>query len=659
MHNNGRKRVIIENVVPLIENGKYPVKRTAGEQFQVEADIFADGHDTVKAELVVGTDKDTTVIPLTHWENDRWRAETVFRTPGTYNYRIRAWIDHFLTWHHRFRKKVETGMELGLELINGSTLADEAAKRAEETGDPKQAARLKAIAEKLRDTGKTEKQRARTALGNDFLILSAKYPDRTFASESPEYPVFVQRERAGFSAWYELFPRSTSDEPGRHGTFLDVIKRLPYVAGMGFNILYLPPIHPIGTTKRKGKNNSLTPEKGDPGSPWAIGSPEGGHTAIHPELGTMKDFKQLVAAAADHGMEIALDIAFQCSPDHPWVKDHPEWFIHRPDGSIQYAENPPKKYEDIYPINFESDDWKNLWRELKSVFDFWIDKGVKIFRVDNPHTKAFPFWEWCINEINGADPDIIFLAEAFTRPKVMYRLAKLGYSQSYTYFAWRDDPWELREYVEELLSPPVKDFFRPNFWPNTPDILTETLQKGGESAFKMRLILAATLAGNYGIYGPAFELQMNTPREEGSEEYLNSEKYEIKDWNLDDTDSLSQYISKINRIRTEYPVKNISSTRFHPSDNSSFICYSRHDGPPDDPSEADRIILFAVNMDWRYTQTGWLDFTPPAKFRKKDGSFLVRDILNGEEYTWKEQWNYIKLDPAEKPAHIFVIEAAE
>jgi starch synthase (maltosyl-transferring) len=550
-------------------------------------------------------------------------------------------------------------MELGLELINGSTLADEAAKRAEETGDPKQAARLKAIAEKLRDTGKTEKQRARTALGNDFLILSAKYPDRTFASESPEYPVFVQRERAGFSAWYELFPRSTSDEPGRHGTFLDVIKRLPYVAGMGFNILYLPPIHPIGTTKRKGKNNSLTPEKGDPGSPWAIGSPEGGHTAIHPELGTMKDFKQLVAAAADHGMEIALDIAFQCSPDHPWVKDHPEWFIHRPDGSIQYAENPPKKYEDIYPINFESDDWKNLWRELKSVFDFWIDKGVKIFRVDNPHTKAFPFWEWCINEINGADPDIIFLAEAFTRPKVMYRLAKLGYSQSYTYFAWRDDPWELREYVEELLSPPVKDFFRPNFWPNTPDILTETLQKGGESAFKMRLILAATLAGNYGIYGPAFELQMNTPREEGSEEYLNSEKYEIKDWNLDDTDSLSQYISKINRIRTEYPVKNISSTRFHPSDNSSFICYSRHDGPPDDPSEADRIILFAVNMDWRYTQTGWLDFTPPAKFRKKDGSFLVRDILNGEEYTWKEQWNYIKLDPAEKPAHIFVIEAAE
>ncbi|MFP4383223.1 MAG: alpha-1,4-glucan--maltose-1-phosphate maltosyltransferase [Spirochaetia bacterium] len=659
MQNDGRRRVIIENVVPRIENGKYPVKRTITEPLQIEADIYADGHDTVKAELVVGNDENTSVVPLTHWENDRWRGETVFTKSGTYFFRIRAWVDHFLTWHSLFRKKVETGMELGLELVNGSILAEEASERARDAGDRKQADRLKAIAGKLRDTGKTEKQRVRTALGNDFLLLGSKYPDRTFAAESHMFPVLVQRELAGFSAWYELFPRSASEEPGKHGTFLDVIKLLPYVAGMGFDVLYLPPIHPIGTTKRKGKNNSLTPEKDDPGSPWAIGSAEGGHKAIHPELGTMKEFNQLAASAADHGLEIALDIAFQCSPDHPWVKKHPEWFIRRPDGSIQYAENPPKKYEDIYPINFESDDWQNLWQELKSVFDFWIDKGVKIFRVDNPHTKAFPFWEWCINEINRTNPDIIFLAEAFTRPKVMYRLAKLGYTQSYTYFAWRNEPWELQEYVEELLSYPVKDFFRPNFWPNTPDILTETLQQGGESAFKMRLILAATLTANYGIYGPAFELQMNTPREEGSEEYLDSEKYEIKDWDLQDKDSLSGYITAVNRIRKEYPVKYSQNTRFHQSDNTSFICYSKHDGPQGDPSEADRIILFAVNMDWRYTQTGWLDFLPPAKFRAQDGSFLVRDVLNGEEYTWKEQWNFIKLDPAEKPAHIFVIEAAK
>jgi starch synthase (maltosyl-transferring) len=660
MQNEGRKRVVIENIAPVAEKSDYPVKRLVNGNLQAEADIFADGHDIIRAELQVeGPDGKNYTVPMTHSMNDRWSAEGVLPSAGYYSFCITGWVDHFLTWRHRFIKKIETKMELGVELLNGSILAEEAEARADSSDSKKEALKLEEIAKKLSAKTTSEKRRIKTALSDEFLELGMRYPDKQFATVSEKLQVFVQRERAGFSAWYEVFPRSTSEEPGKHGAFLDVIKRLPYISGMGFDVLYLPPIHPIGNTKRKGKNNSLNPSKYDPGSPWAIGSEEGGHKTIHKSLGSMKDFKFLIKSTKEYGMEIALDIAFQCSPDHPYVKEHPEWFVHRPDGTIQYAENPPKKYEDIYPINFETLDWRNLWYELKSVFDFWIKAGVKIFRVDNPHTKAFPFWEWCITEIQKKHPDVIFLAEAFTRPKVMYRLAKLGFSQSYTYFAWRNEPWELRSYVEELLSYPVREFFRPNFWPNTPDILTEVLQKGGEPAFKMRLILAATLVTNYGIYGPPFELQINTPREEGSEEYLNSEKYEIKYWNLDDPDNLADYITRVNRIRKNYPIANYLSLKFHQNDNPSFLSYSKHDGPADNAEKSSSILLFIVNMDWRYTQSGWVEFSPPKKFRAEDGTFRVRDILNNEEYTWKKSWNYVKLDPAEKPAHIFLIEAAE
>jgi starch synthase (maltosyl-transferring) len=460
--------------------------------------------------------------------------------------------------------------------------------------------------------------------------------------------VIVDRERARFSAWYELFPRSWSTTPGKHGTLRDVTSRMGYVAEMGFDVLYLPPISPIGKSFRKGKNNSVQAAPGEEGSPWAIGSAEGGHTAIHPALGTLADFKALVDRATQLKMEVALDIAFQCSPDHPWVTDHPEFFKKRPDGSIQYAENPPKKYQDIYPLDFESSNWQGLWDALKGVFSFWMNQGVRIFRVDNPHTKAFPFWQWVIPELKAQDPNVLFLAEAFTRPRVMERLAKLGFSQSYTYFTWRDTKEELTRYLLELTTTPVREYFRPNFWPNTPDILPVHLQTGGLPAFRSRLVLAATMAANYGIYGAAFELGENTPAKPGGEEYLNSEKYEIKSWDLTNPASLKPFITRLNRIRRQNPaLKSNQRLHFHPTDNPSLICYSKR------TADGSNTILVVVNLDPFLVQSGWVDLDLDMLELAPGDTFEVYDLLADHSYAWRGSRNYVALRPAEMPAHLF------
>jgi starch synthase (maltosyl-transferring) len=479
----------------------------------------------------------------------------------------------------------------------------------------------------------------------------SKYPDRRFASEYlRELALVVDPVRARFSAWYEFFPRSASSEPGRHGTFADCEARLPYVAGMGFDVLYFPPIHPIGATFRKGKNNSVVAQPGDTGSPWAIGAADGGHKSIHNQLGTLEDFRRLVKRAEEFGIQIALDIAFQAAPDHPYVRSHENWFRKRPDGTIQYAENPPKKYQDIYPFDFESEDWAGLWQELKSVFLFWIEQGVRIFRVDNPHTKAFPFWEWCITEIKAEYPEVLFLSEAFTRPKIMYRLAKLGFSQSYTYFPWRTAKGEIVSYFNEITKSPVADFFRPNQWPNTPDILTEFLQLGTRSAFMIRLLLAATLGANYGIYGPAFELMESRPVRQGSEEYLDSEKYQIREWDLDRPDSLRDLITLVNRIRRENEaLQNDRSLEFHDVDNDQLLCFSKHS------PNGSNLILVVVNLDPHYRQSGFVNL-PLDRFEiPEDRPFQAHDLLTGARYMWTGRRNYVELDPHSIPGHIFLL----
>jgi starch synthase (maltosyl-transferring) len=445
-----------------------------------------------------------------------------------------------------------------------------------------------------------------------------------------------------------MFPRSCISQAGTHATFKDCEARLPYITAMGFNVLYFPPIHPIGRTHRKGRNNAACAGPDDPGSPWGIGSEEGGHKAVHPELGTLEDFRRLVVKAREVGIEIALDVAFQCSPDHPYVKEHPEWFRLRPDGTVQYAENPPKKYEDIYPFDFETPRWQELWEELKSVVLFWSEQGIRIFRVDNPHTKPFSFWEWLIAEVKKVYPDVIFLSEAFTRPKIMYSLAKLGFSQSYTYFAWRNTKWEVTQYFTELTQTEVLEYFRPHLWPNTPDILTEYLQSGGRPAFMARLVLAATLGASYGIYGPAFELCENRPRSPGSEEYLDSEKYEIKNWDIERPDGLKAFIALVNRIRRENPaLQRDWSLRFHHVDNDQLICYSKQ------TEDLTNIILVVVNLNPYYTHSGWVDLDLDSLKLEQERPYQVHDLLTGARYLWHGPRNYVELNPSVVPAHIF------
>ena len=633
---------MIEGLTPEIDAGRFPAKRSLGDRVTVEADAFADGHDALACVMRWRHESsrawnDVPMVPL---GNDRWRGEFMVGELGRYLYTVQGWVDAFETWSRQFAKRVEAGQDITQELEVAARMIEAAAARA----DGSDSNRLQAYAAAMRK-GRAS---ASAALGGELAQLMDHYADKSLAvTYSKELAVVVDPERARFSAWYELFPRSAGD-PGKHGTFKDVERRLPEIAEMGFDVLYLPPIHPIGHTNRKGANNSTTAGSDEPGSPWAIGSEEGGHKSINPRLGTLEDFRHLVASAREHGLEVALDIAFQCSPDHPYTREHPEWFKHRPDGTIQYAENPPKKYEDIFPFDFETESWRELWDELLSIVLYWIDQGLTIFRIDNPHTKPFAFWEWLIGEVKRRHPEVILLSEAFTRPKVMFRLAKVGFTQSYTYFAWRNTTSELAQYFTELSQPPVSEFFRANLWPNTPDILTEYLQTGGRPAFAARFLLAATLGANYGIYGPAFELCESRAREAGSEEYLESEKYQIRVWDRDSPDSLRELITLVNKVRHENPaLQSDRGLRFHPTENDHLIAYTKST-----PDLAD-VVLTVVNVDPHHTQAGMVTLPIEELGIRRDRGYQAHELLSGARYLWNGPRNYVEINPHSIPAQIF------
>ncbi len=642
MLQDGRQRIVIENVKPNVNCGVYPVKRVAGEKVFVSASIISDGHDSIAAEVLFRSSRNNSweASPMTFIDNDSWEGAFHVEEIGTYYYTLRGWVDHFTTWQKDLKKRLKAEQNVDVELLIGADLISKNAKNAEKEDQKK----LMNFSEMIR------KGDPDAAFDDQLSLLMNTYADKSLATIFPnEYEIWVERPRALFSSWYELFPRSTSTIPGGHGTFKDVEKLLPEISEMGFDIIYFPPIHPIGITNRKGKNNSAKALPADPGSPWAIGSKDGGHKSIHPQLGTMNDFQTLLKKAEDIGIEIAIDIAFQCSPDHPYIKEHPEWFRWRPDGTVQYAENPPKKYQDVLPINFENEKWKDLWEELKSIFIFWIEKGVKIFRVDNPHTKPFTFWEWLIKEIKKDHPEIIFLAEAFTRPKVMYRLAKVGFTQSYTYFTWRNTKDEFVDYLIELTKRDAREFYRPNFWTNTPDILPENLQYGGRAAFITRLILAATLSSNYGIYGPSYELCNNTAIE-GKEEYMDSEKYEIKDWDRNKPGNIKDIISKVNKIRKDnIALQTTFNIEFYDSDNRYLLCYGKVS------EDLSNILIIVVNLDFFHKQSGSVKIPIDRLNIPGKQSYLVHELLSGEKLMWQGSENYLELDPGKLPANIFKI----
>ncbi|MBS0449513.1 MAG: alpha-1,4-glucan--maltose-1-phosphate maltosyltransferase [Proteobacteria bacterium] len=648
----GQVRAVVDAVLPEVDGGRFAAKAIVGRPYVVRAHCFADGHDRIRVRLQWQADEARNVheVEMEPEGNDVWTASFTPPQIGRYAYTVTAWVDAFDSWRHDLARRDDI-VDVRVALQVGALLVEEAADRAR--GDDRRD--LKRWAATLARSATSELGlHALQAIADDadLVRIARRHPDRRHEARfGEERQLVVDPERAGFSSWYELFPRSASPEPGRHGTLRDVQALLPYVAGMGFDVLYLPPIHPIGRVNRKGRNNARVGADGDVGSPWAIGAAEGGHTEILPELGTLDDFRALVEAAREHGIQLALDIAFQCAPDHPWVKAHPQWFRHRPDGSVQYAENPPKKYQDIYPFDFETDDWRALWDALKGVFDHWIAQGVTIFRVDNPHTKAFPFWEWAIGEIKREHPDVLFLAEAFTRPKVMHRLAKLGYSQSYTYYTWRNSKAELIEYFTELAHGPGASYFRPNVWPNTPDILHERLQSGKRATFIARLVLAATLSSNYGVYGPAFELMEHQPREPGSEEYRDSEKYQLRRWDLAAARSLSALMSHVNAIRRTNPaLQSNDSLAFVPVDNDQLIAYLKHvDG---------NAILTVVNLDPDRAQSGWVDLDLGLLGLDGQRPYVVHDLLDGQRYEWRGGRNYVLLRPEVSPAHILRIEGS-
>jgi starch synthase (maltosyl-transferring) len=649
---DGRRRVIVEGLSPRVDCGAFPAKRTLHELVTVEAHVFTDGHDLVACRLLyrrIG-EESWREAPMRALGNDRFAGTFTADALGRWEATVEGWVDHFRSWRRDLEKRRLAGTVAAADLQIGAGLVREGSERA--TGAD--AAALAAAAERLLAAADAATVDAAAGLDAELLATMDRWPDRALATRfEPPLPLDVDPPHARFSSWYELFPRSASTEAGRHGTLRDVVARLDYVAGMGFDVLYLPPIHPIGRAHRKGRNNARTAEPGDVGSPWAIGGVEGGHDTIHPDLGDFDDFAALVDAARERGIHVALDLAFQCSPDHPYVREHPEWFRHRPDGTIQYAENPPKKYQDIYPFDFETQAWRELWAELLRVILFWVERGVTVFRVDNPHTKAFPFWQWAIGVVRASRPEVIFLAEAFTRPKVMYRLAKLGFSQSYNYFPWRTAKAELVEYFSELSTPPVVDFFRANLWPNTPDILTEQLQHGGRGAFVQRLVLAATLGASYGIYGPPFELLEGTPREPGSEEYLDSEKYQLRHWDLAPDRAtrgkpgISELIGRVNRIRRDNPaLHHDRGLVFHRVDHEALICYSKVS-----PDGANAVVV-VVNLDPLYRHGGWVDLDLRALGLEPDRPFQVHDLLTDARYVWQAGRNWVELDPQSVPAAI-------
>ncbi len=643
------RRVIVEAVRPQVDDGRFPVKRTPGERVTVSADIFADGHDEIAAALLYRKTGDAwQEVPMARTTNDGWSASFVVDSIGTCEYTVEGWIDAFASWRRDLGKKADAGQDVASELLEGSALLRDCASLS--AGTPES---VSATAARLADTSLPTSDRVTAARDESFARVIAAHPDRRMATRfEPVLGVLVERTRARFGAWYEMFPRSAGSDPSRSATFDEAARMLPYIASMGFDVVYLPPIHPIGQSFRKGPNNSLTPGPGDPGSPWAIGAEEGGHTAVEPGLGTLEDFDRFVHAAGGLGLEIALDIAYQASPDHPWVREHPEWFRHRPDGTIKYAENPPKKYQDIYPINFESNEWPALWHELKSVVEFWVGHGVRIFRVDNPHTKPFRFWHWALGEIRRQHPDTIFLSEAFTRPKLMRYLAKCGFSQSYSYFTWRTTSAELTEYFTELTQTDVREYMRPNLFANTPDILHEYLQHGGRPAFEVRLVLAATLGASYGIYS-GYELAENVPVKPGSEEYLDSEKYQIRPRNFDQPGNLSGLIRTVNAIRREHPaLQHDHGLAFHSTDNPELLCYSKRSGDGTD------LILCIVNVDAFKMQHGYVELPLSAWGFGPHDTVEVIDLLSGERYYWRGARNYVRLEPGSRPAHILHVKLA-
>ena len=639
--------VVIENVQPLIDCGRYPIKRIVGEDLVVEADIFKDGHDVVAAVLkwrVLGQ-RAWRETPMAFVDNDRWRGACTVYDEATHEYTVEAWTDSFRSWQQEFAKKFEGGIsDLGSEALEGSALVEAAGARACDRAD---SARLHEFAKQIARAANSEVY-AITQSG-ELEVLMATYPDRTDATQyEPALRVVVDRQAALFGAWYEFFPRSAEGRGDRGSTFRDCLPRVDDAKAMGFDVIYFPPIHPIGHTNRKGKNNAITSEPGDPGVPWAIGSEAGGHKAVEPSLGTLEDFDWLQKEVRRRGMEIALDFAINCSPDHPYVKEHPDWFYKRPDGTIKYAENPPKKYEDIYPLNFRCENWRELWAEMKGIVLFWAEHGVRVFRVDNPHTKPVAFWEYLIRGVREKYPDAIFLSEAFTRPKMMKALARVGFSQSYTYFTWRSSKQELIDYFTELTQTEMSEYFRPNLWPNTPDILPFVLQEGGRPAFMIRLLMAATLSPLYGIYS-GYELCEDRALP-GREEYLDSEKYQFKERNWNTPGNIKEWIARINRIRKQNrALQMYANLRFYPADNEAILFYGKM------TPARDNIILVVVNLDPFRKQSSFVQ-VPIEEFGQIGSyDYEVYDLLNDARYIWRGRQNYVELDPAIQPAHIFLV----
>lgn len=640
------RRVIIEHVYPEIDEGLFPIKRVVFESVNVQADIYAEGHDSINAFLLykMTSENNWQKVIMQELGNDRWEGCFIIQEESDYEYSIQAWVNHFETWQKDFSKRVDADQDVAVDMLVGIGYLENLSSQ----GNVKAAEEIKLV---LREVKKASNQNIKNEilLSEKILSLTHFLPEETSVIlYEKNLKVHVDRKKALFSSWYELFPRSFGKD-GNLGTFKGCEDILPEITRMGFNVLYLPPIHPIAITKRKGKNNALVAAPSDPGCPWAIGGKEGGHKAIHPELGTMADFQKFIKKADSLDLEVAIDLAFQCSPEHPYVKEHPEWFFKRPDGTIQYAENPPKKYEDVYPINFHCEDSSALWEELKSVVIFWIENGIKIFRVDNPHTKPFGFWQWLISEVRKDHPDVLFLAEAFTRPKVMNQLAKIGFHQSYTYFTWRTTKWDLIQYMTELTQTEIREYFRPNFWPNTPDILPYHLQGGGRPAFISRLVLAATLSSNYGIYGPAYELCVKDAFA-GKEEYVDSEKYEIKQWNWNSPGHIKDLIGRVNKIRKENPsLQTTWNVKFCEIQNDQLISYYKN------TDDLKNIILVIVNLDPFYTQSGMVKLPLEEWNMSNNKPFKVVDLLTRDEYIWKGAWNFIELNPYKIPAHIFQI----
>jgi starch synthase (maltosyl-transferring) len=648
----GRRRAVIENVAPDIDDGRFPIKRTPGEIVIVEADVYVDGHDLVSAAVryrhLNGDDpplwRETWMHPI---GDDRWRASFTVERVGWYEYAVEAWVDQFASWRHGLERWLRAQQDVSSELLEGAGIIRAAAARASTDADRHL---VLSMAATLASTASLE-ERAAAALAADLSEAMRRAADRDAAARSALYRVRVDRERARFSTWYEMFPRSAGPDPTRSATFREAAARLPEIADMGFDVLYLPPIHPIGRTNRKGRGNSLVAHFGDPGSPWAIGGAEGGHTAIEPGLGTLEDFRVFREQARRLGLEIALDLAYQASPDHPYASEHPEWFRRRPDGTLKYAENPPKRYQDIYPFHFDTDAWPALWLELRSIVDFWVRHGVRIFRVDNPHTKPLPFWEWLIADVQASDDGVIFLAEAFTRPKVMRRLAKIGFTQSYTYFTWRNTRAEIEQYFTELTQSEMQEYYRPNLFANTPDILHEFLQKGGLPAFRIRLILAATLGASYGIYS-SFEIGENRPAAPGSEEYLHSEKYQFRHWHFDSPHNIRDLIRQVNSIRrTQRALQYNGTLRFHLTTHDELIAYSKT------PPEGGRRILTVISLNPHAPREGLVCLSLPEAAVHQHASYSVRDLLTDRVYGWNGPWNYVRLDP-DLPAHILDVPAA-